>query len=316
MKKYNYSLLSLAIKIACLFTGINTNATADSSCGTPNGTTKIDFVKKDSCNLVSHGTVVIEDKKSIVVTVGSDLSSNYHYEYNAINIGNDDNFSQPISANEVNNFGMLYGYIGVNVTYTGSVEKIVNSEHGIIDGDYAALWISGQLNTLDNNGTIKFKNENSNYSIYVDAAQGTGDLDGMYGNVTEIINRNKGNINGIHIDNLSKIKTINNDGTVTGIEDGIHVAGGGTIERLSNNLESKITAKQDAISVTGEGISKSKTASNITKITNASLVHGKQNGIFIDDKGIIGSISNTDSGEIKGISLLSPQEKLIANWSP
>ncbi|WP_340614099.1 autotransporter outer membrane beta-barrel domain-containing protein [Xenorhabdus thailandensis] len=301
MKKYNYSVLSLAIKIACLFTGINTNATADSSCGTLNGTTKIDFIKKDSCNLVSHETVVIEDGKSIVVPVGSDSSSNYHYEYNAVNIGNDDNFSQPISANEVNNFGMLYGYIGVNVTHTGSVEKIVNSEHGIIDGAYAALWISGQLNTLDNNGTIKFKNGTSNYSIYVDAAQGIGDLDGMYGNVTEIINRNKGNVNGIHVDYLSKIKTINNDGTVTGIEDGIHVAGGGTIENLSNNLESKgIIAEQDAIRVTGEKISKSKTASNITKITNASLVYGKQNGIFIDDKGVIGSISNTDSGEIKG----------------
>ncbi|AOM41008.1 autotransporter outer membrane beta-barrel domain-containing protein [Xenorhabdus hominickii] len=299
MKIYECSVLSLAVRIALFFSGVSVNAVA-SQCGTPNGTTKIDYPATEPCNLASRETVEIEDKKSIIVPVGSGLSGNYHFAYNAVNIGNDDNYAQTISADGVKNSGTLYGYIGVNVTYTGSLGQLVNN--GIINGTYGAVWVSGKLKTLDNNGLMKFDSEDSSYSIYIDAAQGTGKMDGMYGYVEEIINRNKGKIEGISIFDLTTLKTLYNDGIVTGLEDGIRVDGGGTIENLQNNLGSKgIIAEQNAISVIGEGPSaQSKKASNIKKITNASKIHGKQNGIFIDDKGVIATITNQDSGEIKG----------------
>ncbi|WP_340615041.1 autotransporter outer membrane beta-barrel domain-containing protein [Xenorhabdus thailandensis] len=40
--------------------------------------------------------------------------------------------------------------------------------------------------------------------------------------------------------------------------------------------------------------------SKIKQITNASLLYGKQNGIYIDDKGVVDTITNLDGGVIKG----------------
>ncbi|MBD1228058.1 autotransporter-associated beta strand repeat-containing protein, partial [Xenorhabdus griffiniae] len=108
------------------------------------------------------------------------------------------------------------------------------------------------------------------------------------------------------IDVGGNVGTFNNNGTVTGLYHGVLIRGGGYLENLNNNSGSKgITADQDAIQVTGQGmaeldINPQIRPSKIKQITNASLLYGKKNGIHIDDKGVIDTITNLDGGVIKG----------------
>ncbi|MDC9607299.1 beta strand repeat-containing protein, partial [Xenorhabdus griffiniae] len=108
------------------------------------------------------------------------------------------------------------------------------------------------------------------------------------------------------INDGSNVGTFNNDGTVTGLYHGVLIRGGGYLENLNNNSGSKgITADQDAIQVTGQGraeldVNPQIRPSKIKQITNASLLYGKKNGIHIDDKGVVDTITNLDGGVIKG----------------
>ncbi|OKP05696.1 autotransporter outer membrane beta-barrel domain-containing protein [Xenorhabdus eapokensis] len=102
------------------------------------------------------------------------------------------------------------------------------------------------------------------------------------------------------------VGTFNNDGTVTGLYHGVLIRGGGYLENLNNNSGSKgISADQDAVQVTGQGMAQLDVnpqirSSKIKQITNASFLYGKRNGIYIDDKGVVDTITNLDGGVIKG----------------
>ncbi|WP_244967816.1 autotransporter outer membrane beta-barrel domain-containing protein [Xenorhabdus budapestensis] len=266
----------------------------------------------------------------IDVPQGNDHNDIYGLKYSAVNIGTNHILEKKISVTSIENNGFLQGISGVTVTANGSVGRLLNN--GTISGVSGAVWVSGRINTLDNYGSITANNNpNSFNAIMIQEAIGSNN--GPYGYVDTLLNR--GSIDGITVitstlktldnsgiltslkDNISStlatfvidagsnVDTFNNDGTVTGPKHGVLVQNGGRFENLNNRSGSKgITAEQDAIQVAGQGEAllddSNMRPSRIKQITNASLLYGKRNGISIDDKGVVDTITNESGGVIRG----------------
>ncbi|MBE8595165.1 autotransporter outer membrane beta-barrel domain-containing protein [Xenorhabdus sp. BG5] len=334
MKIYRYAVLPMALRVALFFPGVSVNAiAAASSCGSSN-TTTISDAETEPYNLSSGDNLIINKGASIDAPRGQPTTSDpYGLKYSAVNVGENNNIAPKTLVDCIENNGVLQGTNGVIVTYSGSVGTLLN--HGIISGVMGAIWASGHINTLDNYGSIKLIDASNSYnSIQIQQASNT-DKNDQLGSIDTIINREKGSIDGIAvttsilknfnnygilslgnivnsapatfvIESGSNVGTFNNDGTVTGPNHGVLIRGGGYLENLNNNSGSKgITADQDAIQVTEQGMTELNVnpqirPSKIKQITNASLLYGKKNGIHIDDKGVIDTITNLDGGVIKG----------------
>ncbi|MDE9532425.1 autotransporter outer membrane beta-barrel domain-containing protein [Xenorhabdus bovienii] len=329
MRIYRYAVLPIALKVALFFPGMSVNAIAASPCKTI-----ISEDRTEPCNLSDGENLTIDKGVSIDIPQGPrDNSDNYGLKYNAVNIGGNNNMPPITSVDHIENNGILKGESGVTVTYSGSVEKLLN--HGTISGVSGAIWVSGKMNMLDNYSAIKSSyDSNPLNSIMIHQAFDSIN-NAQYGQVTTIRNQQKGSIDGISvkkavlktldnygilsqasnvrlipatftIDSGSNVDTFNNYGTVTGPNHAIVINKGGYLENLNNQSGGKgITADVDAIQVTGQGkavldVNPQIRPSKIKQITNASSIHGKKKGIYIDDKGVIDSITNKDTGVIKG----------------
>ncbi|WP_274714578.1 hypothetical protein [Xenorhabdus bovienii] len=133
-----------------------------------------------------------------------------------------------------------------------------------------------KLNRLDNHGTL------TSQGNFVGSTGGT-----------------------IHVESGGHVDTFNNHGTVIGSNHGIVITEGGYLENLNNQYGSKgITADQGAIQVTGQDMSTNQKIVLNSIGTNASSMRGKRNGIYIDDKGVIDTITNQDGGVIQGVCLV------------
>ncbi|WP_047769914.1 MULTISPECIES: hypothetical protein, partial [Xenorhabdus] len=335
MKIYRHVVFPITLRVALLFPGISVYAIADSSsCGSSN-TTSISGDVTEPCNLSSGENLTVIKGASINAPRGDpDNFDPYGLKYSAVNVGENNNLAPKILVDGIENNGVLQVTSGITVTYSGSIGKLLN--HGTISGVNGAVWVSGQINTLDNYGSIHASNDPSSLNaIQIQHASGSY-YAGQYGRIDTILNRNKGLIDGISvitstlksidnygtlkspksnilsnqatfdIDSGSNVGTFNNHGTMSGLYHGILIQGGGYLENLNNNSGSKgITADQDAVQVTGQGMSSLDVnpqirPSKIKQITNASLLYGKRNGIYIDDKGVVDTITNLDGGVIKG----------------
>ncbi|WP_340610706.1 autotransporter outer membrane beta-barrel domain-containing protein [Xenorhabdus bharatensis] len=332
MKRYKQAVLPIALRVALFFPGVSTDATAASPCGTPNTTTTIHDTQTEPCNLSNGENLTIKKRVSIKVpTEPSYDSGNYALKYSAVNIGNDSNQASLISVDNINNNGELLGAKGVTVTATGSVGELLNN--GTMSGGSTAIWVSGEIEKLDNYGIIKsIVDTDAINSIAIYQASGRY-TDNKYGRVGKITNHEMGSIDGITVntatlttlDNYGTLKSladivgsagatievsnnggnisnINNYGTVCGPNHGILIQGGGHLGNLNNFSVSKgIMAVQDAIQVSGQDISGLlPKSSRINQITNESRIHGKRNGIHIDNKGTVDTITNSDAGVIQG----------------
>ncbi|PHM60122.1 autotransporter outer membrane beta-barrel domain-containing protein [Xenorhabdus ishibashii] len=348
MKIYRRAVLPIALRVALFFPGISVNTiVVASSCGSSN-TTTISDNETNPYNLSSCENLIINKGASINAPKGNANDfDHYGLKYSAVNVGDNNNLAPKTLVDSIENYGVLQGTSGVTVTYTGSVEKLLN--HGTISGVSGAIWVSGQINTLDNDGSINANNDiNSLNAIQIQYASGSNNED-KYGYIGKILNRNKGSIDGIavetstlesidnygilksqksnilsnlatfDIDSGSNVDTFNNYGTVTGLYHGILIQGGGYLENLNNNSGSKgITADQDAVQVTGQGKAQLDAnpqirSSKIKQITNASFLYGKRNGIYIDDKGVVDTITNLDGGVIKGDQFSIKNDGTITN---
>ncbi|MBD2813978.1 autotransporter outer membrane beta-barrel domain-containing protein [Xenorhabdus sp. Flor] len=331
MKIYRHTVFPIALRVALFFPGISIDAIADSSCGSSNTKTIISGNETESCNLSPGENLTINKNASVDVPQGTDLSDLYGLKYSAVNVGVNNNLAPVILVDDIENNGVLQGSSGVTVTHSGSVGNLFN--HGTINGTNGAVWVSGQINMLDNYGSITGNDDpNSFNSITIEQAIKANK--GQYGRVDTILNRKEGSIDGISVttstlktlDNYgilsqgnitnsaratfiiesgSNVSTFHNYGTVTGPNHGVLVQDGGNLENLYNYSGSQgITADQNSIQVTGQGMASAVNphirSSKIKQITNASLLYGKQNGIYIGDKGIVNTITNLDGGVIKG----------------
>ncbi|WP_099140329.1 autotransporter outer membrane beta-barrel domain-containing protein [Xenorhabdus kozodoii] len=332
MKIYRRSVLSMVIRAALFFPGLSVNAVAASSCGASNTTTTISDDETEPCNLAEGENLIVNQNASISVPKGLPNSSDpYGLNYSAVNVGSNNNQVPVISVSDIENKGDLQGSAGVTVTYTGSVGQLLN--RGTISGVGGTIWVSGEITTLDNYGSIKsIDAPGSVNSIQIQPASNSND-NGQYGRIDTIRNRKEGSIEGIaviasslntldndgvlsqnnknniaatfDIDSGSHVGTFNNNGAVTGLRHGVQIQGGGYLENLNNHSGSQgITVDQNAIQVSGEGIpigaSLPAKPSKIQQITNASSLYGKQNGIYIDDKSVVDTITNLEGGVIRG----------------
>ncbi|MCG3471379.1 autotransporter outer membrane beta-barrel domain-containing protein [Xenorhabdus bovienii] len=336
MRVYRHAVLPMAIRIALFFSGMSVDAIAASSCGSSNTKTIISENETAPCNLSQGENLTIKKGVSIDVPQGGDPWDRYSLKYNAVNVGGDNNLAPsipPILVDNIENNGVLQGSSGVMITNSGSVRTLVN--RGSIGGVNGAIWVSGQMNMLDNYGSIKSSDDpNSFNSIMIQKAVDANNND-QYGRVDTLRNQKAGSIDGINVatsslktfDNYgilsqesnvrstsstfsiefgSNVDTFNNYGAVTGPSHSVLIQGGGYLENLNNHSGSKgITADQDAIQVTGQGMASLDVNSHIRSskiklITNASSIRGKRNGIYIDDKGVIDTITNLDGGVIHG----------------
>ncbi|CEE91887.1 putative Outer membrane autotransporter barrel [Xenorhabdus nematophila str. Anatoliense] len=336
MKIYRHAVFPITLRVTLLFSGISIDAIAESSsCGSSNTETTISRNETAPCNLSQGENLTIKKNASIDAPIGRPNKYDpYGQKYNAVNIGADYNQAQVISVDSIENNGVLQGNNGVLVTYSGSVGNLRN--HGTISGTNGAVWVSGQMNMLDNYGSINSGNDTDSLNaIQIQPASGTHD-NSQYGRIGTILNQKEGSIDGISvvtstlkllhnfgtlksqqnnslstlaafaIDMGSNVGIFNNDGTVIGPNHGVLVQNGGYLENLYNHSGSKgVTAEQDAIQVTGQGmalldVNPHIRSSKIKQITNASLLYGKRNGISIDDKGAVDTITNLDGGVIQG----------------
>ncbi|WP_244590278.1 autotransporter outer membrane beta-barrel domain-containing protein [Xenorhabdus innexi] len=259
----------------------------------------------------------------------------YGLKYSAVNIGVNNNQASVISVDNIKNSGTLDGMSGITVTYSGSVENLLN--YGTISGTNGTVWVSGQMTKLENHGSINSSNNLSSLNAIQIQPASKSDDNSQYGRVDTILNQETGSIDGISvgsstlkllhnlgtlksqdknalsnlatfsIDAGSNIGTFSNSGTLLGPYHGVLVQNGGYLENLYNNAGKKIniTAEQNAVQVTGEGkalldANPHIRPSRIKQITNASLLYGKQSGISIDDKGTVDTITNLDGAVIKG----------------
>ncbi|CDG17325.1 autotransporter outer membrane beta-barrel domain-containing protein [Xenorhabdus doucetiae] len=337
MKIYRKAILPIALRVALFFPGISVHAVAASSCGSSGTTTTICDNQTQPYNVSAGENLIIEKRASIDVPQGvdKDHSDSYNLKYSAVNVGSNQDLDPVISVDSIENNGILQGSGGVTVTYSGSVGKLLN--HGSISGNSGAIWVSGHIGTLDNDGVIKPENAS-------DAVQSILLSYGMQnsgkGKIETIINRKGGSIDGISVQ-MAELNTLNNhgtltsedsfpddgtiyiqgggqvgifnnDGTVTGPNHGIVITNGGYLDTLNNQPGGKgITADQDAIQVTGQDTSGK--SSKIKQITNASTIYGKQNGIDIDDKGVVDTIMNLDGGVIQGDKFSIHNQGTITN---
>ncbi|WP_340618047.1 autotransporter outer membrane beta-barrel domain-containing protein [Xenorhabdus entomophaga] len=331
MKIYGCIVFPIALRVALFFPGISVNAIAASSCGSSN-TTSISGNETEPCNLSSGENLIVIKGASIDAPRGNENDfDHYGLKYSAVNVGDNNNLAPETLVDSIENNGVLQGTGGVTVTYSGSVEKLLN--HGTISGVSGAVWVSGQIKTLNNDGSINASNDSDSLNaIQIQQPSGPS-KDGEHGSIETILNQKEGSIDGITIvasklgtlDNYGKLfqsnnsrgatfdielgsdaDTFNNYGTVIGPNHGILIQGGGYLENLNNYSGSKgITADQNAVQVIGQGMALLDAnprirSSKIKQITNASLLYGKQNGIYIDDKGVVDTITNLDGSVIKG----------------
>ncbi|WP_245737337.1 autotransporter outer membrane beta-barrel domain-containing protein [Xenorhabdus japonica] len=322
----------MALKLALFLPGISVNAIAASSCGFSK-TTTISDNETEPCNLSNGENLTIDKGASIDIPQETlDSSDRYDLKYSAVNVGGNSDMAPVTSVDHIENKGILKGTSGVTVTYSGSIGKLLN--YGVMSGNSGAIWVSGHMDTLDNYGVIKSEDiYTALYSIVVShALNENSENNSSKGSIDTIFNRERGSIDGIsvvmaklntldnhgalksqgnfvgstggtiYVSNGGHIGTFNNHGTVTGPNHGIAITEGGYLENLNNQSGSKgITADQDAIQVTGQGMSDSPPKlSKIKQITNASSIRGKRNGIYIEDKGVIDTITNLDGGVIQG----------------
>ncbi|WP_338883292.1 autotransporter outer membrane beta-barrel domain-containing protein [Xenorhabdus sp. TH1] len=344
MKIYNHMVFPIALRVV-LF--ISVDAIADSSCDSSNTkTTLISGNKTEPYNLSQCENLTINQNASIDVPQGVNLNDLYNLTHSAVNVGtNNNNQTQIILVNDINNNGILRGTGGVTVTPDGSVGQLLN--RGTISGGNGAVWVSGQMNMLDNYGAITANDDpNAFNSIMIQRAINSNN--GPYGHVDTILNRENGSIDGISvttsiletlynygtlsqgkiansanatviIESGSDVKKFHNYGTVAGPNHSVLIQDGGYLENLNNLAESKgITADQDGIQVTGQGMAQLDVnphirPSKIKQITNASLIYGKRNGIYIDDKGVVDTITNLDGGVIKGDEFSIKNDGTITN---
>ncbi|MDC9620699.1 autotransporter outer membrane beta-barrel domain-containing protein [Xenorhabdus sp. XENO-7] len=330
MRIYRYAVLPIALKVALFFPGMSVNAIAASPCKTT-----ISEDRTEPCNLSNGENLTIDKGVSIDIPLGPpEQSYKYGLKYNAVNVGGSNNMAPVTSVDHIENNGILKGESGVTVTYSGSVEKLLN--HGTISGVNGAIWVSGHMKMLDNYGSIKSIGDDPKKLLNSIMIQQAFDSinNGQYGRVNTILNQKEGSIYGISVttavletlDNYgilsqrsisnhthstftiesgSNAGTFNNYGIVTGSK-AIVINKGGYLENLNNQFGSKgITADEDAIQVTGQGMASLDVnspirPSKIKQITNASSIRGKRNGIYIDDKGVIDTITNLDTGVIQG----------------
>ncbi|MBD2797193.1 autotransporter-associated beta strand repeat-containing protein, partial [Xenorhabdus sp. 18] len=338
MKIYRKAILPIALRVALFFPGISVHAVAASSCGSSGTTTTICDNQTQPYNVPAGENLIIEKGASINVPQGIDTSDNYNLKYSAVNIGSKHDQAPVISVDSIENNGILQGSGGVTVTYSGSVGKLFN--HETIIGNSGAIWVSGHMGTLDNDGVIKSGNSsNAVQSILLSyGIQNSGK-----GKIDTIINRKGGSIDGISVQ-MAELNTLdnhgiltsqenvviandsgtiyiqgggqvgifNNDGSVTGPNHGVVITNGGYLDTLNNQPGGKgITADQDAIKVTGQDTSGK--SSKIKQITNASTIYGKQNGIDVDDKGVVDTITNLDGGVIQGDKFSIHNQGTITN---
>ncbi|WP_338805018.1 autotransporter outer membrane beta-barrel domain-containing protein [Xenorhabdus griffiniae] len=223
--------------------------------------------------LLNHGTISGDESGAVWVS-GQINTLDNDGSINASNDSRSLNAIQIQSASGPSDDGK-YGFIGtIKNREKGSLCKGMSHCTPSIDGISVD---TATLKTLDNYGILKSQKNNilSNLATF-------------------------------DINDGSNVGTFNNDGTVTGLYHGVLIRGGGYLENLNNNSGSKgITADQDAIQVTGQGraeldVNPQIRPSKIKQITNASLLYGKKNGIHIDDKGVVDTITNLDGGVIKG----------------
>ncbi|CDH07171.1 putative Outer membrane autotransporter [Xenorhabdus bovienii str. oregonense] len=277
MRIYRYAVLPMALKVALFFPGMSVNAIAASSCKTI-----ISEDRTEPCNLSNGENLIIDKGVSIDIPQGQlDHSDKYGLKYNAVNVGSGNNKAEVTIVDHIENNGILKGESGVTVTYSGSVEKLLN--RGTISGVSGAVWVSGKMNMLDNYSVIKSSNDSislNSITIHqaIDPINNT-----QYGRVTTIRNQKEGSIDGISvkkavlktldnygilfqaskvnlipatftIDSGSNVDTFNNYGTVTGPNHAIVINKGGYLKNLNNQSGGKgITADVDAIQVTGQG---------------------------------------------------------------
>ncbi|OTA16213.1 autotransporter protein YapJ [Xenorhabdus vietnamensis] len=349
MKIYRHAVFPITLRVALLFQGISVDAIADSSsCSASNTITTISGNETVPCNLSQGENLTIKKNASIDAPIGqANEFDHYGLKYSAVNIGTNNNQAQVISVDSIENNGILQGTTGVTVTYSGSVGKLRN--HGTISGTNGTVWVSGHMNMLDNYGSINSSTDTASLNaIQIQPASGSDD-NSQYGRIDTILNQQEGSIDGISsvtstlkllhnfgtlksqknnslstlatfvIDAGSNVGTFNNDGTVTGPNHSVLIQNGGYLENLNNHSGSKgFTAEQDAIQVTGQGMAQLDVnphirSSKIKQITNASLLYGKRNGIFIDDKGVVDTITNLDRGVIKGDKFAIKNNGTITN---
>lgn len=334
MKVYRRTILPMALQMFWFFPGISANAIAASSCGSANTTTPISGNETEPCNLSSGENLTINKGASIDVPKGIDVTDLYDLKHSAVNIGSNINLATVTLVDNVENNGVLQGTGGVTVTPSGSVGKLLN--HGTISGANGAVWVSGHMNKLDNYGSIT-ANDDPNAFNSIMIQQAINSTKAQYGYVDTILNRKEGSIDGISV-TASTLNTLDNYGilsqgniansasatfiiesgsnvgifhnhnygTVTSPNHSVLVQDGGYLENLYNHSGSRgFTADQDAIQVTGQGMAQLDVnphirSSKIKQITNASLLYGKQNGIYLDDKGVVDTITNLDGGVIRG----------------
>jgi outer membrane autotransporter protein len=327
MKLYKFSMLSSVIRMVLLFSGVNFNAVANSLCSSSDKTITINSKETNSCHLSFDQSLIINNGAYIEVSPKNKTPDLYGLNVSAVSVGEDDDQTSIISAEGIENNGILSGLIGVVVTYSGHIKYLIN--HNLIEGINVPVWVAGYMEALDNYGSIISTDPSiAAPSIWLSQAEGNNSQ-GKSGRIDNITNHKNGSIEGISIgyaqlgtlnnhgkltsifDNAllvtdGNVNTLNNYGTLYGIDYGIRVNGGGYLEHIDNKLGSHgITADQDAINVVGSGspygdTTQKNRASKIEKITNAASIYGKQNGIFIDDQGVINTITNETSGVIQG----------------
>ncbi|CDM87648.1 autotransporter outer membrane beta-barrel domain-containing protein [Xenorhabdus bovienii] len=326
MRIYRYAVLPIALKVALFFPGMSVNAIAASSCKTT-----ISEDRTEPCNLSNGENFTIDKGVSIDVPQGH-TTDDYSLKSNAVNVGGDNKIAPQIFVEKIENNGLLKGESGVMVTDYGSVGSLLN--HGTINGRSGAIWVAGKMTMLDNYGLIKSNNDPDS-SIITNSITLFSMLDAQ-GEIVTIRNQKEGRIEGISVGNSkittfdnygilyhensrtsppstfgiekgSHVDTFNNYGTVTGPNYAIAVNRGGYLENLNNQSGSKgIIAGVDAIRVitepdeTSSDVNPHIRPSKIKQITNASSIRGKQNGIYIDDKSVIDTITNLDGGVIQG----------------
>ncbi|MEX0446537.1 autotransporter outer membrane beta-barrel domain-containing protein [Xenorhabdus sp. SGI246] len=332
MKIYRHAVFTIALRVTLLV--ISVDAIAVSSCGSSNMQTTISGNETEPCNLSNGENLTIKKNASIDVPKGLPSGSDsYGLKYSAVSVGINNNLAQVIPVERIENNGVLQGSSGVTVTYSGSVGKLLN--YGTISGVNGAVWVSGQINTLDNSGIIKASDEPESFNSIMIQQASQANNNSQYGRVNTLLNRKEGSIDGITvtsstlktldnrgilkslknnigstfatlvIDSGSNAGTFHNYGTVTGPNHSVLIQNGGYLENLYNQSGSKgITAEQDAIQVAGQGEAllddSSMRPSRIKQITNASLLYGKRNGISIDDKSVVDTITNSVGGIIRG----------------
>ncbi|WP_340615042.1 hypothetical protein [Xenorhabdus thailandensis] len=255
MKIYRHAVLPIALRVALFFPGISVNAIVASPCGSSNTTSISGDETTSPYNLSSGENLLVNKGVSIDAPRGQATKSDpYGLKYSAVNVGENNNIAPKTLVDCIENNGVLQGSSGVTVTHSGSVGQLIN--RGTISGVTGAIWVSGQINMLDNYGSIKsIDDSDSLNSIQIQQAIGANNND-QSGSIDTIINREKGSIDGIAVttsilkkfDNYgilslgniansayatfviesgSNVGTFNNDGTVTGPNQGVLIQGGG-----------------------------------------------------------------------------------------